>query len=484
MENKFREPIYILALTIILLYLASFIKIDFQFWGIQLKNVDIFSDIKSELTTSWEEPQIDFQNKLNSPPENNKLAKDLLASNKIDQSLNNNINYAAFNFFSPETKTDALFISYNPQGKEEDITGNVQQLSNFFRALKNSNSQIVRVAHFGDSAIEGDLITADIREILQSKFGGSAVGWLGIVSQDVSFRMTTKHTFSDNWESASLYTSNPLGLPLGISGECNIPKGNAWVSYETTRFRRNLKDFNQVRLFYSHAKNSQIYYSFDNGPKQTAVLKPGDDIQQLILKPERNAHLVKFEFPIKDQAYLYGVSLENNPGVYVDNFPLRGNSGVDLQKIDVNVLKQFGKYLDYKLIIFEFGMNIAGTSRTDYSWYNREMVKVINNFKTAFPQASFLLIGVHDKAMKKGSSFVTDPTILRLLDAQKNIAKETNIAYWSLFEAMGGENSMSAWVNANPPMAFKDYIHFNEQGAKKVATLLTDALIKEYNKFR
>jgi lysophospholipase L1-like esterase len=49
---------------------------------------------------------------------------------------------------------------------------------------------------------------------------------------------------------------------------------------------------------------------------------------------------------------------------------------------------------------------------------------------------------------------------------------------------MGGENSMPNWVNANPPLAFKDYIHFNDQGAKKVAQLFTDALIDEYNKYK
>jgi len=41
---------------------------------------------------------------------------------------------------------------------------------------------------------------------------------------------------------------------------------------------------------------------------------------------------------------------------------------------------------------------------------------------------------------------------------------------------------MPTWVNSNPPLAFKDYIHFNDQGAKKVAQLFTDALFDEFNK--
>ena len=112
------------------------------------------------------------------------------------------------------------------------------------------------------------------------------------------------------------------------------------------------------------------------------------------------------------------------------------------------------------------------------------MLKVIDNLKQAFPRTGILLIGVQDKSVKKGTKFETDPKVLKLLEAQKNIAKSANIAFWSLFDAMGGENSMPQWVDANPPLAFKDYVHFNGQGAAKVADMLSEALITAYKKLR
>ena len=54
------------------------------------------------------------------------------------------------------------------------------------------------------------------------------------------------------------------------------------------------------------------------------------------------------------QANFYGVSLESDNGVYVDNLPLRGNSGVALKEIPSNVMTDFNKLMDYKLIIFKF----------------------------------------------------------------------------------------------------------------------------------
>jgi lysophospholipase L1-like esterase len=466
-ENKFREPLIIVAFTIVILYAISFVKVDYAIPAINfnLKSVDILSDIKNE-PARGQQPVSDIKA---ITPRVNEASLDFT-----------NIFSSAFSFFNSTPDKSGEPAELIPQEKKTSITGNTKQLSYFFDAVKNAKAKNVRVAHFGDSAIEGDLITSDIREVLQNKFGGNGVGWLGITSQDIMFRQTTKHSFSNNWESAALYTSNPKGLPLGISGEAFVPKGNAWVQYETTRIRRSLKDFSLVRFYYANAKNSTISYSFDGGAKQTASLKTGGALQELILKPASRAKSIRIEFPMADQAYFYGVSLENEPGVYVDNFPLRGNTGVDIGSLQAGVLKDFSKYLDYKLIILEFGLNIAGSRNTDYNWYEKEMVKVINHLKSVFPKTSFLMISIHDRSMKKGSSFVTDPGILRLLETQKNIARLADVAIWNLFEAMGGENSMPNWVNANPPLAFKDFIHFNDQGAKKVADLLTEALLKLY----
>lgn len=461
--NKFRQPLYIIAITIIVLYALSFINIDYDLAGIKLHSVDIFSDIRSD--KSEEE-----------------LNQNIIKNN--EQIIEAGFNFkpiitGTINFL--ETEADKIETASLPaQGVKTSLIGNTKQLSFFYDALKNSKTNGVRIAHFGDSAIEGDLITSDIREVIQGKFGGNGVGWLGIVSQDITFRLTTKHSFSDNWESAALYTNNPKNLPLGISGEIAIPKGKAWVQYETTRAKRALKDFSVVKLYYSNAKPSEIFYSFDNGGKQSAQLKPGSAIQELIIKPKSKAKSVKIEFTAADQAYFYGISLENEAGVYIDNFPLRGNSGVDIGQIKEPMLKEFAKFFDYDLIVLEFGLNIAGSRKTDYTWYEREMAKVINHLKTAFPKTSIVMISVHDKAMKKGNGFVTDPTILKLLESQKNIAKEAGVALWNMFDAMGGENSMPKWVSANPPLAFKDYIHFNDLGAAKIAQLFTTALLENY----
>ena len=101
------------------------------------------------------------------------------------------------NILTSETaKNDELYFSSGIKLHPQPITGNVAQLKGFFKALKNSKKKQVRIAHYGDSIIEGDLITADFRQKMQSKFGGKGVGFLSITSQDIQFRVTTKQSFS------------------------------------------------------------------------------------------------------------------------------------------------------------------------------------------------------------------------------------------------------------------------------------------------
>ena len=66
---------------------------------------------------------------------------------------------------------------------------------------------------------------------------------------------------------------------------------------------------------------------------------------------------------------------------------------------------------------------------------------------------------------------------------QKEISKETNIAFWNTFEAMGGQNSMVKWVKNKPAYAHSDFTHFNKTGADKIGEMLAKTLIEKYAEY-
>jgi hypothetical protein len=369
--------------------------------------------------------------------------------------------------------------------KSVPISGNLSQMKYFFDALKQAANSQVRVAHYGDSGILGDMITYTIREDLQKLFGGSTVGFLSITSQDIYCRGTTNQSFSDNWKTVNLLTSNPQNLPLGISGYVSIPKGQSWVRYATTDWHSYLKNFTTAKLFYSNAKNSSIKYSFNDLSNQYANLEPGSDIKELVLKaPGSYASSIKLTATQPDQAYFYGVSLESGNGVYIDNYPWPANTGLGFKSIPQSSLIQFNKLMNYKLIILSFGAFETIYSSDNDKWYEKQMINVINNLKIAFPETGILLIVVGDMGTKKGTKFITNPRIPELNKLQLDIVDKTGIAAWNLFQAMGGSNSMDRWVHANPPLAAFDYEHPTDLGAEKIGHMMAKALIDAYSSYK
>ncbi|KAF0151172.1 MAG: periplasmic protein [Ignavibacteria bacterium] len=371
-------------------------------------------------------------------------------------------------------------------GKFTQLSGTISQMNYFFEALNNARTHSVRIAHYGDSLILGDIITDYLREKFQQKFGGQGAGMLNIVSDDNRMRVTTIHTYSSDWTYYSFLTRNPNQLPLGISGALAIPKAGSWVKYETNSIYKSSSQFNIVKIYYSNAdQNSTIHYSIDDGEKIKLVLEPGSSLNELVIKTKGNSKKFYMQFLSGASPSFYGVSLETSGnGVYIDNFPMRGNSGASLADIPEALLEQFNKKLHYDLIILSYGANVSSPNKGIFTVYEHKMVNVIKKYQKAFPNTSFLLISSSDRTQKVGSRFVTNPDVLMLIGAQKKIADKTGITFWNLSEMMGGKNSMNDWVNASPPLALKDYAHFTQLGGSKVAGFLYDAIMDTYSKYR
>jgi lysophospholipase L1-like esterase len=57
------------------------------------------------------------------------------------------------------------------------------------------------------------------------------------------------------------------------------------------------------------------------------------------------------------------------------------------------------------------------------------------------------------------------------------IAK-SGVAFWNMYQVMGGANSMRAWVRKG--WAGNDYVHFSTKGAEEIANVLTQTFETMY----
>ncbi|MEO1653955.1 MAG: GDSL-type esterase/lipase family protein, partial [Bacteroidota bacterium] len=181
---------------------------------------------------------------------------------------------------------------------------------------------------------------------------------------------------------------------------------------------------------------------------------------------------------------VYGVALDCKTGISFDNVPLRGSSGIEFSRINSGHLKRQFEALGVKLLILQFGVNIVPNPLPDYTFYENMFYQQLKHLKSLAPDLDILVVGVSDMSYNLDGSYQSYPNIVKIRNAQKKAAFRAQCAFWDLYEAMGGENSMPSWVFAEPePLANKDFTHFTGKGAAIVAEMLYKALILEYFKF-
>lgn len=369
-------------------------------------------------------------------------------------------------------------------------TDSTSALAHFFESLNSTKKQKhkTRIAYFGDSMIEGDLITQDLRSCMQDAFGGYGVGFVPITSIVAGFRSSVIHSFGE-WTTYNLLKNPPENHILGISGYGFVPNtvtindtsatnSESWVKYSTVN-RKHINKFYDAILLYGKSEDEN--YVVINDVRYP--LKGLKTVNQLVINNENGTQCINAKFQCKTPLDIFGFSMESDSGAFVDNFSFRGNSGMPITKVSQSVYSGTDSYLNYDLIILEYGLNAVSTEVTDYSWYERGMSNAIKHIQSSFPNASILLIGIGDKGYRNNGIYETDPSVPILVEAQKRMSKNNKIAFWSLYDAMGGNGSMVKWVEGDTVYANKDYTHFNFKGAHKAGKMLFTQLMKEYKEY-
>ena len=356
----------------------------------------------------------------------------------------------------------------------EDFTTGRTGLRHFFAALNNINSlgRPVRIAFVGDSFIEGDILVADFRAKMQEHFGGRGVGFIPITSNVAQYRPTIKQS-AEGWKSYSII--NNKKRKYVISGLQFEPvSNNASIRFQTVDMYPGLEEVSSLKFIYSKNENSDILLRSDTDTSYYEL--PATD---KITQYEIQGNFTKGTILLRNSMGLnaLGIALEDNHGVIVDNFALRGNSGIIMSELDSESCRELQQIRPYDLIVLQYGLNVASDSVREYGWYRNRMISVVEHVQDCFPGADILILGVSDRSHKRGGTYSTMPAVLSLLRAQRQTAKEAEVAFWSIFAAMGGQNSMVRYVNSN--WASKDYTHLSFRGGREVANALYDAIITE-----
>lgn len=167
----------------------------------------------------------------------------------------------------------------------------------------------------------------------------------------------------------------------------------------------------------------------------------------------------------------------------LDNFSLRGSSGIPLASIPQKHLAEMNAVRPYDLIVLQFGLNVASKKQMKYDAYVKQMKRVVQHFKQAFPAAGILIVSVGDREDKIDGELRTMPGVKALVKYQQLMASEEEVAFWNLYEGMGGEGAIRRMADTKPAEAGKDYTHINRRGGKRIAGILYKTLLFGYAQY-
>ena len=334
----------------------------------------------------------------------------------------------------------------------------------------------VRIAFLGDSFVEGDILTADLRERLQKAYGGGGTGFAPMASPLTAYRRSVK-TQSKGWTSYNImqrkHAPEALRGSFYVSGWVCQPSAGASTRWESTDFRERLDAATAARIFFISPAGSRVETILNDTLRREFTVEGDASVRQIAVTAPRIGSLEFRVLSGTERFTGYGAVFEGE-GVCVDNYSVRSNNGQAMFWTNPSVNAQINAMLRYDLVILQYGLNIMQQGVHAYSAYSAQIEKMIAFVRECFPDAAVLVLGVSDRSVKSDDGFVPMDAIPAMLRSQREAAERTGAAFWPTSDAMRAEGGMESFVRNG--WAGKDYTHINYAGGRRVAWALADAL--------
>jgi len=374
--------------------------------------------------------------------------------------------------------------------KTQPIEDPASHMAVFYQALARTALKqpgaITRICHFGDSLIEMELVPGPARRLLQEKFGDSDHGFVLAKNPKPWYRpYDLEFKSAAEWISFDMGDRNVRDRRFGLGGAvAQAYKRNAELEVGTVRSGRVGKSVSRFEfLFPIEPTGGPLDIEIDG--KKVGILNTSGNVYQ-----EGWAEINVADGPHKltvtarqEKTRLHGIILERTvPGVVYDALGING-SGVNtyLSVARENWINQL-RHRNPSLVMIGIGTNDT-YFELDISVYVKDLRQLLERVREALPNSTLLLVAPLDRAMKRGSELVTHPMTPKIVAAQRQLAKDMGIAFWSAFDAMGGEGSMARWYNASPRLGAGDFFHPTPLGGEKIGEMLYWAMMQGFARY-
>ena len=369
----------------------------------------------------------------------------------------------------------------------EDPSG--AALGAFYTALRAAEAKtgLVRVLHYGDSAIVVDTITGAMRRRLQARFGDGGHGFVAVGRPWKWYRhLDVRHGCNEVWTLRRVTkpkgTDGRFGMG-GISAHTALGGADAWfataakgpVGGRVSRFEI---------LYLRQPRGGRLKLALDGkplAPLETA----GAQVESAVhtVRTTDGPHKLALETAGGGEVRLFGVALERDRGLVYDSLGINGARVKHLLNFDPHHLQEQYRVRPPHLVVINFGTNETDDTPNPGDAYRRGLQAVLARVRQA-GGASCLVMSLPDRANKPGTAGANGSmaSVPRLVKLQREAAAASGCAFWSTFDAMGGAGAMRRWAAAR--LGAGDATHLTTKGAELIADLFVRALLADYQAFQ
>lgn len=335
---------------------------------------------------------------------------------------------------------------------------------------------LVRVTHFGDSPLTGDLVSGEVRELLQAELGDGGPGFVLPARPWAWYGRQGVGIDASGWKAFS-----PLLVP-GNGGR----HGFGLVSFTSgsggavSVVRRERGSFTRAEILLATGPGGgTLRVALDDGPPvevPTAGEAPGTALHRetapagasrVVLRPKGDGDVT-----------VLGLVLETEgPGIVWDAVGANGASVHAVNRLDQASFVAALALRRSDLVVLNYGTNESAMEGIGGPRYEREYAGTIARIRAALPGTPILVMAPMDRGTRLADGTIgTLPAIRRLVTVQRKVARENGCAFFDTFAAMGGEGTMGRWYEHEPRLVTGDFTHTTKPGSDRVARLLVGAL--------
>ncbi len=420
---------------------------------------------------------------------------------------------------------------------------NAKAISDFFQKLEKNEdqkNQKINIVHIGDSHIQSDLMTNEIRKKLQQRFGNAGRG-LVFPYQLAKTNGSYNERFKSNRAWESYRNIHPFKqCPVGLSGiglwrdsggfvmEMNV-KDPAY-KFNTIKIitpqNQNMFDLaisskintiqtTERRVITHKIKKGEVLGSIaDKYNVSVAEIKRDNHLKSNNIRAGRTLKIATNEtkpktismsefvpLAMESDAYSHYYNSENAlsrifliPNKEAKDYELNGivlekdAPGIIYSGIGVNGAKysDYNKYplffeqlksLHPDLLVFSLGTN-ESYDHLDAENYIKELRKFISNVRAQKIDAPIIVMTPPPSLLRrKPNNYINDYT-RQIID----IAQKDGLAVWDLYDEFGGMSGIKQLKVQG--LIGPDWVHYSKKGYEKQGDLFAQAFLKSYDNFK